>query len=87
MRRRGKEWKTNFSRGAEVEPVQLSAELEKLALEATRLIGLDYAGVDLMTAEDGTAYVIEINSIPGWRGLQQTTSRKIADCIIDHILQ
>jgi glutathione synthase/RimK-type ligase-like ATP-grasp enzyme len=60
--------------------------MEELALKAAHLIGLDYAGVDLMKAEDGTTYVLEINSIPGWRGLQQTTSQSIAGRIIDHVL-
>ncbi len=86
MRRHGAEWKTNVSQGAEIEPVVLSAEMENLALKATRLINLDYAGVDLMIAEDGQTYVVEINSIPGWRGLQKITPRKIADCIINHAL-
>ncbi len=87
MRRHGTRWKTNYSQGAEIAPVKLSTEMENLALKATRLIHLDYAGVDLMTAEDGRTLVVEINSIPGWRGLQKTTSRKIAECIIGHALR
>jgi len=87
MRRRGTEWKTNVSQGAVTEPLTLSAEMENLALKAARLIHLDYAGVDLMIAEDGKTYVVEINSIPGWRGLQKITSLKIAESIINHALQ
>jgi glutathione synthase/RimK-type ligase-like ATP-grasp enzyme len=87
MRRRGTGWKTNFSQGAEVQPIKLSGEMEELALKATRLVNLDYAGVDLMRAEDGRTYVVEINSIPGWRGLQKTTDQNIADQIIEHILR
>jgi RimK family alpha-L-glutamate ligase len=87
MLRRGAGWKTNFSRGAELEPIRLDPEMEELAIKATRLLSLDYAGVDLMPAENGKTYVIEINSIPGWRGLQSTTSRNIADSIIDHLLK
>ena len=87
MRRSGNGWKTNFSKGAKVEPVQLSDGLEELALKSVNLLHLDYAGVDLMPAEDGRNYVIEINSIPGWRGLQKTTSRNIAGLIADHILE
>ena len=83
MLRTGTGWKTNFSKGAKVEPVALSAEMEDLALRAVRLLQLDYAGVDLMPAEDGRTYVIEINSIPGWRGLQKTTGQSIAARIID----
>ena len=87
MRRRGTKWKTNFSQGAEVESVKLNSEMEALALKAARLVHLDYAGVDLMPTEDGRIYVVEINSIPGWRGLQKTTSTKIADCIVDHVIR
>ena len=58
-----------------------------MALRAVRLLQLDYAGVDLMRVEDGRTYVIEINSIPGWRGLQKTTGQSIAARIIDHVLR
>ena len=87
MRRRGTGWKTNYSQGAEVQPIKLCGEMEEMALKATRLVNLDYAGVDLMRAEDGRTYVVEINSIPGWRGLQKTTDQNIADQIIEHILR
>ena len=86
MLRRGTGWKTNFSKGAEVKPIKLNGEMERLALEAARLFKLDYAGVDLMRTEDGRTLVVEINSIPGWRGLQKTTTQNIADKIIDGLL-
>ncbi len=86
MRRRSPGWKTNFSQGAEVESVVLSDEMEKLALAAVRLLNLDYAGVDLMPTEDGETYVIEINSIPGWRGLQKTSGKNIAALVVAHVL-
>ncbi len=86
MRRRGVGWKTNFSQGAQVEPLALSASLEALSLRAARLVGTEYAGVDLLPAEDGRTYVLEVNSIPGWRGLRKTTSQNIADVIVEHVL-
>jgi tetrahydromethanopterin:alpha-L-glutamate ligase len=58
-----------------------------LALKSAKVVNLDYAGVDLMLAEDGRTYVVEINSILGWRGLQQTTRQGIAVRIIDHVLR
>jgi RimK family alpha-L-glutamate ligase len=87
MVRRGTGWKTNFSRGAELEPIRLDPALEELAIRAARLLGLDYAGVDLMPAENGKTYVIEINSIPGWRGLQSTTRENIAHHVVDYVLK
>lgn len=87
MRRKGSGWKSNVAQGAQVEPVTLSPELEELSVRASRLVGTDYAGVDLLQAEDGRVYVLEVNSIPGWRGLQRTTTQNIADLIVDYILK
>ncbi len=86
MRRRGTGWKTNLSQGAQAEAAELDAGLQTLALKAASLIGLDYAGVDMMRAENGRYYVVEVNSIPGWRGLQKTTETKIAEQIVDYVL-
>ena len=87
MQRNGKGWKTNYSKGAELIPIELNPEMEMLAFEAVRTIGLDYAGVDLMQAEDGKTYVIEVNSIPGWRGLLKITKENIPGRIVDHVLE
>lgn len=86
MRRRGKGWKTNYSQGAEAEAVELSPEMKTLALKAARLVNLDYAGVDIIPAENGKTYVVEINSIPGWRGLQKATGQRIAASIVNYLL-
>jgi RimK family alpha-L-glutamate ligase len=86
MRRRGNNWKTNVAQGAQVEAIELSVPLQEMSLQAARVVGADYAGVDLLPAEDGRIYVLEVNSIPGWRGLQKTTSQKIADLIINYTL-
>jgi RimK family alpha-L-glutamate ligase len=87
MMRRGTGWKTNYSRGADLSFVTLSPEMESLAIKAVQAIGLDYAGVDLMRAEDGGEYVVEVNSIPGWKGLRKISGMNIADHIVDYVLQ
>jgi len=86
MRRIGTHWKTNFSKGAQVEPVSLDRELQELSVRAAHLVGTEYAGVDLLPAEDGQMYVLEVNSIPGWRGLRKTTSQNVADLVVEHVL-
>jgi len=64
----GPQWRTNYSRGGAVRPLALSPEWTELAVRAARAVGADYAGVDLLPAEDGTVYALEVNAIPGWRG-------------------
>jgi glutathione synthase/RimK-type ligase-like ATP-grasp enzyme len=48
-------------------------------------VGADYAGVDLLTGSDGRTYVLEVNGIPGWRGLQQATGLDIAGLLVDYL--
>jgi len=86
MRRLGNGWKTNIAQGAQSEPLQLSPELEALSLRAAQLVETDYAGVDILCDQHGQPYVLEVNSIPGWRGLQRTVEFDIADVIAEHIL-
>ncbi|MDR3575215.1 MAG: RimK family alpha-L-glutamate ligase [Anaerolineaceae bacterium] len=87
MRRIGNSWKTNVSQGAQVESIELSDPLKELSIQAARLVGADYAGVDLLPAEDGRIFVLEVNSIPGWRGLCKTVTFNIADTIVDYVLK
>jgi ribosomal protein S6--L-glutamate ligase/tetrahydromethanopterin:alpha-L-glutamate ligase len=82
MKRIGTSWKTNFARGAQVEPVQLPASLKKIAIDASRAVGCTYSGVDILPGKD-QHYIIEVNSIPGWRGLQRVTDFCIAQKIVE----
>ena len=79
-------WKTNLARGGHARSVTLSPERTELALAAARAVGADYAGVDLLPARDGTLYVVEVNGIPGWRGLQEATSLDVAAAIVELLI-
>lgn len=74
----GDGWKTNVAAGARALPHRLLPEEEELALRACRAVGADYAGVDLLRAEDGRLLVVEVNGIPGWSALQKTTEVDLA---------
>ncbi|MGH7623149.1 MAG: ATP-grasp domain-containing protein [Gemmatimonadaceae bacterium] len=86
IERRSAGWRTNISRGGEARSIALSAEWRDMALRAARAVGAEYAGVDLLPADDGTVYVLEVNGIPGWRGLQTATSFDVAGALIDHVV-
>lgn len=71
-------WKTNVAAGAMARAHRPALEEEELAVRACRAVGADYAGVDLIEAEDGRRLVVEVNGIPGWRALQSTTEIDLA---------
>ena len=43
-------------------------------------------GVDIIRDEHGRYFVLEINSIPAWKGLQGVTETSIADCLVADFL-
>jgi RimK family alpha-L-glutamate ligase len=79
------DWRTNVARGADARAIELPAEWAQLALRAAAAIGADYAGVDLLPAADGRVFVLEVNGIPGWQGLQQATGLDVAGSLVDHL--
>ena len=86
IERRADGWRTNFSRGGRVARTTLPDEWAELALRAARAVGAEYAGVDLLPANDGTVYVLEVNGIPGWEGLQKATGLDVAGAVVDQLL-
>jgi RimK family alpha-L-glutamate ligase len=80
-------WRTNFARGAECRAVNLTADQEELCLRATQAVGTEYAGVDLLPVSSGDSYILELNGIPGWKGLQATGEVDIAGEIANYLQQ
>jgi ribosomal protein S6--L-glutamate ligase len=78
------EFRANLHRGGEGRPFALDPEGERTAVEAARVLGLDVAGVDLLESSTGHK-VIEINSSPGLRGIEQATGVDVADAVCAHV--
>jgi RimK family alpha-L-glutamate ligase len=88
MARRGEVWITNINQGAAAETVSdhMQGELETMALAAAAAVGADFAGVDIVPDEQGRLFVLEVNSMPAWSGLQSVVSINIADAIAEALL-
>jgi len=87
MLRKAERWKTNIAGGGEAKPYILEEELAEVSVRAAEAIGLEYTGVDILKSEKGNGfYVVELNSTPGWEGLQTVTEKNISDQVVDHLL-
>ncbi|MFC7202415.1 RimK family alpha-L-glutamate ligase [Haloferax namakaokahaiae] len=73
------DWRTNVALGGDVEDAteDLTPAAADAALGATRVLGLDYAGIDLIEGPDGWV-VLEVNPTAGFRGLYRATGRSPA---------
>lgn len=87
MLRRGEDWITNRAQGATCEAIKIDAEMANLAESACKVLDIDYAGVDLMQDKHGIFYIIEVNSIPAWYGLQDVVDFNIASSLIDSFVR
>jgi ribosomal protein S6--L-glutamate ligase/tetrahydromethanopterin:alpha-L-glutamate ligase len=85
MHRVGNGWKTNVSQGAAAVPLKPTTEVESLATKAAKVIGCEIAGVDILEGDD-KLLINEINSQPGFRGLQSTTKVNLPEKIVDYML-
>jgi RimK family alpha-L-glutamate ligase len=86
MRRRGKSWLNNVAQGAICESIDLAPEMAELAINACVLLNMDYAGVDIIRDRAGQYFVIEVNSIPAWKGLESVCSVNIATLLASDLV-
>ena len=78
------EFRSNVHRGGTMEKVQLTSEEENMAVNASRILGLSIAGVDLMRSNRGPL-ILEVNSSPGLQGIESCLEVDVAEKIILHI--
>src|SRR4051795_2244680 len=85
IERVGEGWRATRARGARARPIALDAERAALCVRAAGALGADYAGVDLLRSADGRDYVLEVNAIPGWHGVEAATGVDVAAALVAHL--
>lgn len=74
------DFRANIADGGRGLPYALSKEEEEIALQACRLLNLDFAGVDLLFSKDGPL-LCEVNSNAHFEALKTVTGLNPADSI------
>lgn len=80
------DFRSNVSRGAKAEKIPLTETIKAIALSATKALGYEIAGVDIIES-DGSLYVLEVNSAPQWQKFKEVTKINPAESIIDYALK
>ncbi len=86
MYRESDSWKTNVAQGARPKPLKPSKEVEELALKAATVLGCEIAGIDMMEGPEGLV-ISEVNSQPGWKGIQTVTKIDIAEEMAKYVVK
>lgn len=78
------EFRANIHLGATAKAVEISDEERDMAIKATKLIGLEVAGVDMVRSSEGPK-ILEINSSPGLEGIEGATGIDVASKMVEYI--
>ncbi len=82
-RRNPHDWRTNVSRGAKMDAVEMTEKLAETARTAAEAVGAPLCGVDLLPGPDGELYTLEVNAVPGWRALARALKVDVARLVLE----
>lgn len=78
------DFRSNLHAGGKAEPTKITPEERKLAVKATKAMGLDVAGVDIVRSNRGPL-ILEVNTSPGLEGIETATGKDVAGLMIKHL--
>ena len=81
------DFRANFSRGGSVELFDLDEEGKKLALDALHVVNMTVGGVDILIDKDDNRYVLEVNHIAGFVGMEKATNKNIGKLFVEHTIK
>uniref|UniRef100_UPI000E5CD91C ATP-grasp domain-containing protein n=1 Tax=Haemophilus parahaemolyticus TaxID=735 RepID=UPI000E5CD91C len=79
------DFRANLHQGGKAESIELTGEEKQIAIQATKAIGLDVAGVDLIRTKQGPM-ILEVNASPGLEGIEKVSGNDIAGMMVDYLL-
>jgi len=78
------EFRSNLHRGGSARLTKLTTVERRTAIKAAQTMGLNVAGVDILRSDRGPL-VMEVNSSPGLKGIEEATGVNVAGKIIQFI--
>ena len=82
MKRTSKKIFTNVFQGATTQKISLNKELVSLSEKVSKLFNLGYGGIDIKFYNK-KYFVLEVNSIPSWKGIQEIENKNISQILVN----
>ena len=79
------DFRSNIAIGGTAEKFEINNDIKELCIAATRIMGLDFAGLDILLGKDGEPYICEVNSNAMFTALSQVCEVNIAEGIAAHV--
>ena len=86
LRENKNDFRSNISNGGTGSKFEPKPEYLELAVKASKALGLDFAGVDVMFGPNNEPIICEVNSNPQFASTLRYTGVNLAEVIADYIL-
>lgn len=80
------DFRANLSNGGKMKNYSPTKEEADIAIKSCKILGLDFAGVDLLFGEEDQPIVCEVNSNAHFKNITEVSGISISDYIIEHII-
>jgi len=86
LRYNDNDFRSNITNGAKMKQITPTREQQDIALRACEILGLDFAGVDVLLGDNGKPYICEVNSNVHFKSTFDCTGVDMSELILKHIL-
>jgi len=76
----------SLSQGATPVKCELTEEMRELAIRATKAVGADFAGVDLIEGEEGLL-LLEVNATPSGKGIKLACGVDVTERVVELLFE
>jgi RimK family alpha-L-glutamate ligase len=80
------DFRANITNGGKMMPYEPTAQEIEMAAEACRILGVDFAGVDIMFGANGPV-LCEVNSNAHFKNIYECTGINVGDAIMEYIFE
>lgn len=87
LRYNDNDFRSNITNGGKMQAVTPTKEQAEIAIRACRILGLDFAGVDVLFGKDGKPYVCEVNSNVHFKSTYDCTGIDMSELILRYIVE
>ncbi len=81
------DFRANISNGGRMRSYEPSQKQMDLAIQCCKILGLDFAGVDILFGKNQESIVCEVNSNAHFKNIYDCTGINVADSIMEYIIK
>lgn len=81
------DFRANITNGGKMKPYEPTQKQMDLAVECCKILGLDFAGVDILFGKNQEPVVCEVNSNAHFKNIYDCTGINVAESILEYIIK